>query len=81
MVNDIAYLSSPRLLYFKLKLYNSCDQTKYEKEVKMKHVSPIFHRLRVSFEPRCQKTNRSSGFPTRSDTNRVVQPQEMATEA
>ena len=27
--------------------------------------------------PRCEK-NRSSGFPTRSDTNRAVQPQKMA---
>ena len=28
------------------------------------------------YEPRCE--NRSSGFPTRSDTNRAVQPQKMA---
>ena len=29
------------------------------------------------YEPRCEK-NRSSGFPTKSDTNRAVQPQKMA---
>ena len=29
------------------------------------------------FEPRCEK-NRSSGFPTRSDTNKAVLPQKMA---
>ena len=28
-------------------------------------------------EPRCEK-NGLSGFPTRSDTNRAVQPQKMA---
>ena len=31
----------------------------------------------VGNEPRCEKTG-FSGFPTRSDTNRAVQPQKMA---
>ena len=31
----------------------------------------------IIYEPRCEKT-RSSGFSTRSDTNRAVQPQKMA---
>ena len=31
----------------------------------------------VQFEPRSEKTG-SSGFPTRSNTNRAVQPQKMA---
>ena len=31
----------------------------------------------ISHEPRCEE-NRSSGFPTRSDTNRAVQSQKMA---
>ena len=30
----------------------------------------------ISYEPRCEKTG--PGFPTRSDTNRAVQPQKMA---
>ena len=29
------------------------------------------------YEPRCEKTG-LRGFPTRSDTNRAVQPQKMA---
>ena len=29
-------------------------------------------------EPRHEKTRRSSGFPTRSDTNRAIQPQQVA---
>ena len=35
------------------------------------------HYSEVEFEPRFEK-NQSSGFPTRSHTNRAVQPQKMA---
>ena len=37
------------------------------------------HKLHIYYicEPGCEK-NRSSGFPTRSDTNRAVQQQKMA---
>ena len=34
--------------------------------------------LLTKYERRCEKTGQSSGFPTRSDTNRAVQPQKMA---
>ena len=36
-----------------------------------------YHTKRRGYEPRCENS-RSSGFPTRSDTNQAVQPQKMA---
>ena len=41
------------------------------------HLSAYFlNTTRILFELRCE--NRSSGFPTRSDTNRVLHPQKVA---
>ena len=39
--------------------------------------SHIIENILPVFEPRCEKTG-LRGFPTKSDTNRVVQPQKMA---
>ena len=41
----------------------------------MVFLTPVIYR--PANEPRCEK-NRSSGFPTRSYTNRAVQPHKMA---